>query len=129
MFLEVLQFCVFCAELICLGEGVVLGFIQPSHSLKLTSPTMVGCVCGGGGAVLDDEVVQGHGGRRSLILMLTSTRPVFRALQSFQQRLQAGVLLAQTDNTTVLSYLNLVRGTRSCSLNRLDHSSTHWCMD
>ncbi len=61
------------------------------------------------------------------ILELT---PVLRAIQHFQESLQAGVLLVQTDNTTVQSYLNQRGGgTRSQSLNQLAWEITLWCLN
>ncbi len=65
--------------------------------------------------------------RESLLhVNLLETMAVFKALQFFCQSLQPGVLLVQTDNTTILSYLNKMGGTRSHSLDQLAREITRW---
>ena len=56
---------------------------------------------------------------------------VLRAIRHFQQSLQAGVLLVQTDNTTVQTYLTRGGGgrTKAQSLNQLAREITLWCLD
>ncbi len=102
-----------------------------------TPPTWVGeCVGGwvgggGGGGVLGELKCSGLWSQSESLLHvnLLEARAVFRALQTFEQSLCRGVLLVQTDNTTVPSYLNQIGGTSSRSLDQLIQEITRWCLD
>ena len=54
---------------------------------------------------------------------------LFWALPPLEWSLHLGVILVQTDNTTVLSYLNWMGVTRFHSLEQLTQEITQWCLD
>ncbi len=85
---------------------------------------------GGGGSSGRAEVLRSWSHQESLLhINLLEALAVFRGLQVFEQSPHTGVLLVQTDNTTVLSYLNRRGGTRSRSLDQVTQEITLWCLD
>ncbi len=119
--LEALQFWSDPSRLV---EGVPLWFVPASQILTTDASNH------GWGAVLDGRKCAGTWTHRVSLLHvnLLETMAVLRALQSFRRLLHPGVLLVQTDNTTVISYLNKMGGTRSHSLNQLAREITRWCL-
>ena len=99
---EVLEALQFWSDPSRIAEGVPLGY-QPSGQTLTTDASSYGW-----GAVLDGSRCSArwtHQEAHSHVNVLELTA-VLRAIHHFQESLQPGVLLVQTDNTTVQSYLN-----------------------
>ncbi len=96
-------------------EGVPLRFQPPSQTLTMDASNH------GWGAILDGRSCTGSWTQEEshYYVNLLEALAVLRALQFFQRSHQPGILLVQTDNTTIISYLNQMGGTRSQSLNQL----------
>ncbi len=103
------------------SQGVPLGFVSPNQTL-MTDVSKLGW-----GAVFGPHQRSGLWSREESLLHVNplETLAVFRALQAFEPILQRGVILLQTNNTTVMAYINKMGGTRSLNSKlsgRSDHS-------
>ena len=58
---------------------------------------------------------------------LLELRAVFRSLKKFQEKLRGTTVLVQSDNTTVVAYINKEGGTRSVSLCLMTLDLFQWC--
>ncbi len=122
--LEVVEALQFWSDPSRVAEGVPLGY-QPSGQTMTTDASIYGW-----GAVLDGNRSSGRWTPQEAKyhINVLEIMAVLREIHHFQESLQAGVLLVQMDNTTVQSYLNRRRGTRSQSLNWLAREITLWCL-
>jgi ribonuclease HI len=98
---------------------------KPKPSVTLTSDASLEAW----GAHMGDFKVQGRWSRlqRSYHINVLELLAVFKALKAFQVRNKT--VLIQTDNTTVISYINKAGGTRSLQLCQLTWEMFTWCME
>ena len=83
----------------------------------------------GWGGHIDDLMVSGNWEPEvgSEHINMLELRAVFRTLKHFERVVYDRVVLVQTDNSTVVSYINRQGGTRSWSLCRLTLDLFDWC--
>ena len=82
----------------------------------------------GWGGHIDDQQVSGtwETAVRSEHINMLELRAVFRSLVHFQSIVSNKTVLVQSDNTTVVAYINRQGGTKSISLCRLALDLFHW---